>query len=38
MVYGLYSPWKFPVSYFLAHPRVNKTVLKNLISDVLINV
>ncbi|KAL4149559.1 hypothetical protein QTP88_003486 [Uroleucon formosanum] len=35
MAQGIYSPWKFPVAYFLAHSGVNKTILKNLIIDVL---
>lgn len=35
MARGIYSPWKFPIAYFLAHSGVNKTILKNLIIDVL---
>ena len=35
MAQGIYSQWKFPIAYFLAHSGVNKTILKNLIIDVL---
>lgn len=30
MAWGIYSPWKFPIAYFLAHSGVNKIMLKNL--------
>jgi len=26
MARGIYSPWKFPIAYFLAHSGVNKTI------------
>jgi len=35
MARGLYSPWKFPVAYFLAHSGVKHKLLKDLIIDVL---
>ncbi|KAL4153780.1 hypothetical protein QTP88_001613 [Uroleucon formosanum] len=35
MARGIYSTLKFPIAYFLAHSGVNKTILKNLIIDVL---
>lgn len=35
MARGIYSSWKFPIAYFLAHSGVNKIMLKNLIIDVL---
>jgi len=35
MARGLFSPWKFPVAYFLAHSGVKHTLLKDLIIDVL---
>ena len=35
MARGIYSSWKFPIAYFLAHSGVDKINLKNLIIDVL---
>lgn len=35
MAQGIYSPWKLPIAYFLAHSGVNKTILKKIIIDVL---
>lgn len=37
MARGIYSKWKFPIAYFLTHSTINKTILKNLIIDVLNN-
>lgn len=35
MARGIYTSWKFPVAYFLAHSGVNHKLLKNLIVDVI---
>lgn len=35
MARGIYSPWKIPITYFLAHSAIKHAVLKNLIIDVL---
>lgn len=35
MARGIYSPWKFPIAYFLFHSGVDNIMLKNLIIDIL---
>lgn len=35
MARGIYSPWKFPIAYFLGHSGVDKIMLKKLIIDIL---
>ncbi|CAI6369764.1 unnamed protein product [Macrosiphum euphorbiae] len=35
MVRGIYSSWKFPIAYFLAHSAVKSKTLKTLIVDVI---
>ncbi|KAE9528673.1 hypothetical protein AGLY_012248 [Aphis glycines] len=35
MAQGLFSPWQFPVAYFLAHSEVKHKLLKDLIIDIL---
>jgi len=35
MARGVYTSWKIPIAYFLAHSAVNRDILKTLIIDVL---
>lgn len=35
MARGIYSSWKFPVTYYFAHSSVNKDILKDLIIDII---
>lgn len=35
MARGIYTQWKFPIAYYLAHSGVNKNILKELIIDIV---